>query len=72
MSGRIIDLVAGAGWLWGALALAQMIAGWRSRRARDQAIDAKLAANRADRAATPGNRQQRRAATARQRTGGGA
>lgn len=63
---RLVDMVAGAGWLLLALFGWQFFKAWRARTARDRAIDARIAANR-QAAGLPGNRQQRRAAAAKRR-----
>lgn len=67
MTGRIIDLVAGAGWMLFALQLLQIVQRRLANRARDRAIDATVAQGNAARGLP--SRQQRRAA-ARQRKGG--
>jgi hypothetical protein len=65
---RLVDMLSGAGWLLLALFGGQFLIGWNARRARDRAIDRRLAANRG--APAPANRQQRRALQRRARKAG--
>lgn len=59
---RLIDMVAGGGWLFLLLIIARHFAVRRQARARDRSIDKAVAENRAPRGLPAMNRQQRRAA----------
>lgn len=60
---RLIDMLAGGGWLLLFLFGAQFLAAWHKRTAHNRAIDRQVAAGNARRATAgpPANRQQRRA-----------
>jgi hypothetical protein len=62
---RLVDMVAGGGWLLLALFGGQFLFGWNARRARNREIDRKIAEGNAVRAPSP-SRQQRRAIARRQ------
>jgi hypothetical protein len=66
MSDRLIFMLAGAGWLLLVMGLAQGFDRWRSRRARDRAVQRTRAAAAAV-PQVPANRQQRRAVERRAR-----
>jgi hypothetical protein len=64
---RLIDMIAGGGWLMLALIAVRYFGARRAAKARDRAIDAAIAKNRAAQGKPPMNRLQRRATAAHQR-----